>query len=59
MLLQSGKFLVARFGGKRLIFLCGLLKLSAAVVAVVVGGGDGGPVAVAFNVAVVVAVNPS
>ena len=56
MLLQSGKFLVARFGGKRLIFLCGLLKLSAAVV---VGGGDGGPGDVAFNVAVVVAVNPS
>ena len=58
MLLQSGKFLVARFGGKRLIFLCGLLKLSAAVVAVVVGG-DGGPLAVAFIFAVVVALNPS
>lgn len=58
LLLQSGKFLVARFGGKRLIFLCGLLKLSAAVVAVVVGG-DGGPLAVAFIFAVVVALNPS
>ena len=56
MLLQSGKFLVARFDGKCLIFLCGLLKLSAAVVAVDVVGGS---VAVAFNAAVVVVVNPS